>query len=104
MKAIMYHYVREPSDAYPHLRFLHIDNFRRQLDILQEQFIFPDSESFLAGVQTGMLPDNAAVLTFDDGLADHYRYVFPELRDRGLWGVFFLPLHPIGHGACWMYT
>lgn len=89
MKAIMYHYVREPSDAYPRLRFLHIDNFCRQLDALQENFVFPSVATFLEGARTGALPDNAAVLTFDDGLADHYNYVFPELLKRDLWGFFF---------------
>jgi peptidoglycan/xylan/chitin deacetylase (PgdA/CDA1 family) len=31
-----------------------------------------------------------ALLTFDDGFADHYEHVFPALRSRGLGGIFFL--------------
>lgn len=31
-----------------------------------------------------------ALLTFDDGLSDHYRTVFPALKRRGIQGVFFL--------------
>lgn len=34
------------------------------------------------------------VLTFDDGLLDHYKYVFPELMKRGLWGAFYVPVGP----------
>jgi peptidoglycan/xylan/chitin deacetylase (PgdA/CDA1 family) len=35
------------------------------------------------------LPPNACLLTFDDGLSDHYQHVFPRLRQRGLPGLFF---------------
>jgi peptidoglycan/xylan/chitin deacetylase (PgdA/CDA1 family) len=36
------------------------------------------------------LPDSACLLTFDDGLLDHYLNVFPVLRARRLSGLFFI--------------
>ena len=38
------------------------------------------------------------LLTFDDGLSDHYQYVLPELRRRGLWGIFYIPAGPYQSG------
>jgi peptidoglycan/xylan/chitin deacetylase (PgdA/CDA1 family) len=35
------------------------------------------------------LPPEAALLTFDDGMRDHYLNVFPLLKARGLSGLFF---------------
>ena len=35
------------------------------------------------------------VLTFDDGLIDHYRYVLPLLVDRGLFGIFYVCTAPL---------
>ena len=37
------------------------------------------------------LPENAMLLTFDDGYADHYDYAFPILEDMGIQGSFFIP-------------
>ncbi len=44
-------------------------------------------------------PVNGVVLTFDDGFKDHYRYVFPELLRRGLWGIFYIPTSPFVTGT-----
>src|SRR4029077_14110425 len=41
------------------------------------------------------LPPNPCILTFDDGLADHYEVVFPLLLERGLRGAFFPPARPL---------
>ncbi|WP_344572699.1 polysaccharide deacetylase family protein, partial [Winogradskya humida] len=40
-------------------------------------------------------PKNAALLTFDDGFADHYETVYPILKQRGIQGCFFPPSEPI---------
>ena len=34
------------------------------------------------------------ILTFDDALSCHFEYVYPELKKRGLWGIFYLPSNP----------
>ena len=86
----MYHYVRDGSPDLPDLRYLHLDDFRRQLDWLGERFEFPSRDEVFAAVAGGRAP-SGVVLTFDDGLRDHYEHVLPELERRGLWGFFFVP-------------
>ena len=98
LRLVMYHYVREFSPDVPFLRFLHFDDFRRQLDAFQCCYAFPTREQverYFQG-QVAAIPQDRPnmVLTFDDGLADHYHYVLPELRRRGLWGIFYVPSGP----------
>ena len=94
----MYHYVREFDPALPNFRFLDVRNFERQLDHFDEAYGFAgidEWESWLAG---GPVPGDKVVLTFDDAMACHYRYAFPLLRERGLWGVFYVPTLPYSDG------
>jgi len=93
----MYHYVRPDDPALPHFRHLHIDDFRRQLDYLQDEYGFVGRQDFERGLKTGDPPDGV-VLTFDDGVSDHYRHVFPELLRRRLWGIFYVPTQPLTTG------
>jgi peptidoglycan/xylan/chitin deacetylase (PgdA/CDA1 family) len=94
VKAVMYHYVRPPDASLPHLRHLHIDDFRRQLDFFANEYGFLAKEEFIASVKSGVSPRPGVVLTFDDGLKDHYRYVLPELEQRDLWGISYIPTSP----------
>lgn len=90
MKSLMYHYVR-PSDAeLPHLKHLHFEDFQKQLDYLDDTYGFVSKEEFLLSVKN-CKPVDGVVLTFDDGLKCHHQYVFPELKKRGLWGMFYVP-------------
>ena len=90
MKAIMYHYVREPEASLPHFKYLNIGDFKKQLDYFQKKFGFVEKGDFINSFNTGK-PMSGVVLTFDDGLKDHYRYVLPELLKRNLWGIFYVP-------------
>jgi peptidoglycan/xylan/chitin deacetylase (PgdA/CDA1 family) len=79
------------STRFPAIRALSPDQFRQQLDWLQRTRTVIDLEQFHAAIDGARtLPEDAALLTFDDGFADHYEAVFPELTARGLSGVFFL--------------
>jgi len=94
----MYHYVREPNSDLPHFKFLHINDFKKQLDAFQAEHFFPTRAqvaAFISGDQEALPRDRKSiVLTFDDGLADHFQYVFPELQNRGLWGIFYIAAGP----------
>jgi peptidoglycan/xylan/chitin deacetylase (PgdA/CDA1 family) len=94
MKAVMYHYVRPADAEYPYLKYLNLDDFRRQLDYFSEEFGFVSQTDFFQGLETGISPEGV-VLTFDDGFRDHFEYVFPELLCRGLWGIFYVPTLPL---------
>lgn len=93
MKAIMYHYVRESDSEFPNFKFLHVEDFRRQLDYFAEQFGFVSKDDFIESLSTGE-PKPGVVLTFDDAFNDHFSFVLPELKKRGLWGIFYVPTAP----------
>ncbi len=95
MKVLYYHYVRPAPVDMPHFRYLHLEDFRAQLDFLGDHHGFVERADFLEVVRAGMdFPrsmSRGVVLTFDDGLRDHVDYVLPELERRGLWAMFFVP-------------
>ncbi len=94
----MYHYVRDTTATpFPEIRALPPELFVQQLDWLQERYTLIDQAALEDAVSGGApLPANAALLTFDDGLVDHYETVFPLLRDRGLRGTFFVTQEACG--------
>jgi peptidoglycan/xylan/chitin deacetylase (PgdA/CDA1 family) len=92
----MYHYVRPAVEAPPNYYHLGLADFRRQLDYFETEYGFVDRETFLAAMRGERpVPESGVVLTFDDGLVDHYEWVLPELRERGLWGIFYVPTAPL---------
>lgn len=91
MKAIMYHYIRQESGGMPFLRYLGLDDFRKQLDYFAEHFGFIGKDEFLETIESGRPNSDGVVLTFDDGFNDHYDHVLPELKRRGLSGMFYVP-------------
>lgn len=90
MKALMYHYVRPEPVGLDSFVYLHVSDFARQLDWLADHIGFVSRADFERAIETCQ-PPSGALLTFDDGLADHYDHVLPILRDRGLWGTFYIP-------------
>jgi peptidoglycan/xylan/chitin deacetylase (PgdA/CDA1 family) len=96
MKAVMYHYVRSYDSTLPFFRYLDIDNFRRQLDYFQKEFGFVSYEEWHNFIEHGVMPNGngKVILTFDDAMRCHYDYVFPELVERNLWGIFYVPTSP----------
>ena len=90
----MYHYVREAPDRLPYFRYLHVDDFARQLDWFAESNRLVSRDEFDEACRTGRVPEGF-VLTFDDGLADHHRFVLPLLKERGLFGIFYICSGPL---------
>jgi len=90
---IMYHYVRPiKNSAYPKIKGLEIDSFRRQLDYFSKKYNFITAEQLVAhSLFKKNLPKHSCYLTFDDGLKDHVKYVMPELLNRKIQGSFFPP-------------
>lgn len=89
MKAIMYHYVKKDDPSFPNSNHLHIEDFKKQLDYLEDKYGFVSKKDFQHALKSGNPPEGV-ILTFDDGLKCHYNHVFPVLKERGLWGVFFV--------------
>ena len=98
MKAIMYHYVRPDDEKLPYFRHLHVEDFEQQLDYFAREFGFVSQADFLDSIATAT-ERPGVVLTFDDGLQDHVRYVLPRLAQRGLWDIFYVPTGVYSNGA-----
>lgn len=90
---IMYHYVRNLTNSrYPSIHGLSDVNFRNQIDYLQENFNFVSVEEIIDAISHKKhLPENACLLTFDDGYIDHYTTVFPILNKLGIPAFFSMP-------------
>lgn len=94
LTVIMYHYIRERGDAAEAgsgILGMSVQDFEAQLNELSQQHTFitwPDLRAALEGDET--LPSSACLLTFDDGVRDHYVNVFKILHDRRLSGLFFV--------------
>lgn len=93
LSIVMYHYVRDLRHSrYPEIKGLDLPLFRRQLEFFQSRFKAVTMEQVIAAIREGeTLPDNALLLTFDDGYMDHYACALPLLEEFGFQGTFFIP-------------
>src|ERR1700722_19534093 len=94
---VMYHYVRDlERSRFPAIKGLSLERFHRQLDYIESRYAPVTVEAVLASMEgTARLPENAILLTFDDGYSDHFANVFPLLDARGIQGCFFPPAQAI---------
>lgn len=93
LTVMMYHYVRDKGDEAESgsgILGMPVRAFESQLDALSRQHTFVTWPQVRMALQEDQpLPDSACLLTFDDGICDHYIHVFKILRDRQLSGLFF---------------
>jgi len=94
MKAIMYHYVREEDNALPQFVYLHVKNFEKQIDYFTKNYNVLSKEDMDYCLKENKIIKDGIILTFDDGLMDHYKYVLPVLKKRNLWGIFYVSTQP----------
>ena len=91
----MYHYTRDLKHSrYPEIKGLDKELFKNQIEFMKNSFNLVTMEQVLENIQgEGMhgLPENALLLTFDDGYADNYTVAYPILEEYGLQGSFFIP-------------
>jgi hypothetical protein len=94
LTVMMYHYVRDPGDeaeAGSGIPGMSVKAFESQLDDLSKQHTFVTwSDVRMALQEDRPLTGSACLLTFDDGVRDHYINVFRILRVRGFSGLFFI--------------
>ena len=93
LTVMMYHYVRDRGDeaeAGSGIPGMPVKAFESQLDDLSKQYTFVTWTDVQQAVQ-GLRPlaSSACLLTFDDGVLDHYVNVFRILQSRKLSGLFF---------------
>src|ERR1044071_5968261 len=89
----MYHYIRDPGDAAEAgsgIPGMSVKTFETQLDELAARHTFVTwSDVRMALREEKPLPSSACLLTFDDGVCDHYFNAFRILHQRNLSGLFF---------------
>jgi peptidoglycan/xylan/chitin deacetylase (PgdA/CDA1 family) len=92
LTVIMYHYVRDAhASRFPHLAALGVAAFREQVALVRQRYemaTFEAAIEFLAGRYQPAR--DLCLLTFDDGLKDHYQNVFPILTKARIQGLFFI--------------
>lgn len=88
----MYHYVRDLKHSrYPEIKGLDVSLFRQQIEFMKEHFSIVTMEQVIDAVERKIyLPENALLLTFDDGYSDNYTFILPILEEFGVQGSFFI--------------
>ena len=96
-KIIMYHYVRDIKNSdFPGVKGLEKREFINQINFLKNKFHFVTIEEVIECIyENRELSSNSVLLTFDDGLKDHFQNVFPILKHYEIKGSFFVPIKPI---------
>ena len=89
----MYHYTRNIAKSrYPGIKGMSDVQFRAQIEYINEKFNVVCMEQVLDALnKKKSLPENALLLTFDDGYIDNYTCVFPILNEFKISGCFFIP-------------
>ena len=91
MYIAMYHYTRDLAHSrYPGIKGLDVTLFRDQIRFFKEHFTIVRMEQVTEAIREGTaLPEDAVLLTFDDGYIDHYTFAFPILEEAGARRVHF---------------
>jgi len=92
LHVVMYHYVRDFNRTrFPDIKGMQLEDFRSQVSELRQRFEMATVESSLAFLHGAYRPArDLCLLTFDDGLREHFDTVTPILEERGIQGVFFV--------------
>jgi peptidoglycan/xylan/chitin deacetylase (PgdA/CDA1 family) len=92
LRVVLYHYVRDVARTeFPNLKGLATNEFRAQVNQLSTRFEMASLESALDFLTGEYRPRrDLCLLTFDDGLREHYTEVMPYLHEKRIRGVFFL--------------
>lgn len=93
IKALMYHrIVKNECLSRSHWTCFHVDDFQKQLEILDRYgfttITFEDYRLYQAGELN--LPKKPIILTFDDGYGDTYELAYPLLQRYGMTAVVFV--------------
>ena len=93
--SLCYHYIRPKKelDSFPRLLGIDIQEFQNHLDMLQKNYEILDLNdilNFFKHKNQNQFKKIGMLLTFDDGLSDHYE-VAKILHQNNIRGIFFIP-------------
>jgi peptidoglycan/xylan/chitin deacetylase (PgdA/CDA1 family) len=94
VQILVYHRVNNDKD--PFFPGVPVDVFKSQMDYLASNFNIFSLEDGLERLIKKDVPDNAIVITFDDGYRDNYTDAFPILKNLSIPATIFLATDAIG--------
>ncbi|HAC87609.1 polysaccharide deacetylase family protein [Marinobacter sp.] len=97
-RILMYHRIASNSAQ----GALDVDTFRHQMQTIKQELSPISLEDLMTAHERGAVPDNAVVITFDDGYADFYDYAFPVLREEGMPCTLFVTTGFV-NGDLWLW-
>jgi peptidoglycan/xylan/chitin deacetylase (PgdA/CDA1 family) len=92
MKSVVYHKIKKFDKNYKFDKFLHIENFKKQIKYFKNKYNFIDCKRIFDKSENFQTKD--LFLTFDDGLKMHYDFVYPQLKKNKINGIFYLSTLP----------
>jgi peptidoglycan/xylan/chitin deacetylase (PgdA/CDA1 family) len=96
VQILFYHRVNDDGD--PFFPGVPVEIFAGQMRYLAANFHVCSLEDAIERMKANDLPENAAVITFDDGYRDNYVNAFPVLRELSLPATIFIATEAIGSG------
>jgi len=90
---LLYHHLRQEMHEDESLAgvIISVDNFTRQMDYLKDNgyttITLLDLYNYVS--KGSELPDQAVLITFDDGYKDNFYYAYPILKERGFNAAIF---------------
>jgi peptidoglycan/xylan/chitin deacetylase (PgdA/CDA1 family) len=91
LHVVSYRYVRDlPQSPFPYLKATHTEDFRAQVQEMSSVFEMAGVEAAIDFLNGEYRPRrDLCLLTFDDGLKEHYTTVLPILSEKRIRAVFF---------------
>jgi peptidoglycan/xylan/chitin deacetylase (PgdA/CDA1 family) len=96
VQILVYHRVNDTRD--PFFPGTPVKAFTEQMEYLAKSYTLLSMEDAVGSIMTGDIPDNAVVITFDDGYRDNYLQAFPIMKQLGVPAAIFLATDAIGSG------
>jgi peptidoglycan/xylan/chitin deacetylase (PgdA/CDA1 family) len=93
VQILAYHRVNDDNDPFFHATS--IDLFAKQMDYMACHFNVLSLEEAIGRMKDRDIPNNAVVVTFDDGYRDNYLNAFPILRGLSIPATIFLATNGI---------
>jgi peptidoglycan/xylan/chitin deacetylase (PgdA/CDA1 family) len=94
LQILIYHRVNDEKD--PFFPGVPLRVFQAQMEYLAYNYCTLDLEEAVERLRRRDIPDNAIVITFDDGYRDNYTNAFPVLKSLSLPATVFLAVDAIG--------
>ena len=96
VQILLYHRVHDDWD--PFFPAISVDTFEKHLNFLASEFNICPLEEVIEQMNGYSVPDNAIVITFDDGYKDVYDNAFPILQRLSIPATVFLTTGSVGSG------